>query len=151
MRVLVCGSRDYSATKPIEIYLTGLKVEYGDDLVVIEGGAKGADSIAADWCKRNGFVKGENWLQFPITEEDWGKRGKAAGVIRNKQMLDEGKPDLVLAFKDDFDWFLGSGGTENMVLQATKANVPAYVMRKNTYVKGEYDYEGKKVRVENHD
>ena len=47
---------------------------------------------------------------------DWNSYGKAAGPIRNKQMLDEGKPDVVIAFP-------GGTGTANMIMQATKAGV----------------------------
>lgn len=47
---------------------------------------------------------------------DWKTHGLNAGPIRNKQMLDEGKPDLVLAFP-------GGRGTANMVTQARKAGV----------------------------
>lgn len=42
--------------------------------------------------------------------------GRAAGPMRNKQMLEEGKPDLVVAFP-------GGAGTENMVKQAKAAGI----------------------------
>ncbi|MEM9912925.1 MAG: hypothetical protein AAF922_19365 [Pseudomonadota bacterium] len=42
--------------------------------------------------------------------------GRAAGPIRNKEMLDEGCPDLVVAFP-------GGRGTANMVKQAQAAGV----------------------------
>lgn len=37
-------------------------------------------------------------LRFPAK---WNEHGKAAGPIRNQQMLTEGKPDVVFAFHDD--------------------------------------------------
>lgn len=126
VRVLICGDRNYNQKAPIKTYLDGLYAQFGKDLVIIEGGAKGADKIAAEWCGD----KDVEHLQFPA---DWDAHGKSAGSIRNKQMLKEGKPDLVIAFKDRFDWFFGTGGTENMIEIATKAGVPAYVMSKNTY------------------
>ena len=47
---------------------------------------------------------------------DWKKYGKKAGPLRNQQMLEEGKPDLVVAFP-------GGNGTADMVRRAKKANI----------------------------
>lgn len=78
-------------------------------LTIIAGEAKGADFLARVWAK---------WLQvdyigFPA---EWDTHGKRAGPIRNKQMLTEGKPDLVIAFP-------GRRGTADMVSQSKKAGV----------------------------
>lgn len=64
--------------------------------------------------------------QYPA---DWEKHGKAAGPIRNALMLEEGKPDLVLAFKDGFDWQFKRGGTEHMVRIAKAAGVRTIVIQ----------------------
>lgn len=48
--------------------------------------------------------------------------GKAAGPIRNQRMLDDGKPDRVLAFP-------GGRGTANMVKLAKAAGVPVHEIR----------------------
>jgi UDP-N-acetylmuramoylalanine-D-glutamate ligase len=85
--------------------------EFGNylyNITIITGGATGADRSAADWAA----------LEFTDYEEypaNWKKHGKAAGPIRNKQMLDSGV-DLVIAFP-------GGAGTANMVKQAKKAGV----------------------------
>jgi len=50
---------------------------------------------------------------------EWDKIGKKAGPLRNQRMLDEGKPDLVVAFS-------GSGGTKDMVRRAVKAGVSVH-------------------------
>jgi hypothetical protein len=42
--------------------------------------------------------------------------GKTAGPLRNQRMLDEGKPDLVVAFP-------GGGGTKDIVRRAVKAGL----------------------------
>jgi hypothetical protein len=62
------------------------------DLVIIHGGAKGADTLADQWAITN-------WVKIEEYKPNWEKHGKAAGPIRNKQMLDEGKPDLVIALR----------------------------------------------------
>ena len=56
-----------------------------------------------------------------IFPADWIRHGRAAGPIRNEQMLREGCPDLVVAFHDD----PGLGrGTADMVRRALAAGVP---------------------------
>jgi predicted Rossmann-fold nucleotide-binding protein len=46
---------------------------------------------------------------------DWTKHGKSAGFVRNKQMLEEGKPDVVIAFP-------GGTGTAMMIKLVEEAN-----------------------------
>lgn len=122
MRLLVCGGRDYSDRARVfnEIAIALNWVSSGEEAndtwlpprgtVIIAGGARGADTIAIDWAV-------VNWVEFEVYKADWNKHGKAAGHIRNKQMLVEGKPDLVLAFP-------GGKGTANMIKQAKDAGVP---------------------------
>jgi len=52
-------------------------------------------------------------MPFPA---DWSRHGKSAGPIRNRQMLIEGRPDIVVAFP-------GGKGTANMIKQAVEAGV----------------------------
>lgn len=47
---------------------------------------------------------------------DWHRDGKAAGPIRNRRMLLEGMPDLVVAFP-------GGRGTADMVRRARAAGI----------------------------
>jgi hypothetical protein len=122
VRLLVCGGRDYSDYTKVytEIARALDWVSSGDepndswlppkDTVIISGGATGADSIAVDWAVIH-------WVPREVYKADWERHGKAAGPIRNKRMLVEGKPDMVLAFP-------GGPGTANMVDQALKAGVP---------------------------
>lgn len=68
--------------------------------LVITGGAKGADTLAAEWAHAKGYP-------LRIFLPKWKTHGHAAGPIRNATMLKEGKPDLVIAFP-------GGKGTQNM-------------------------------------
>lgn len=111
-RVLVCGSRDYTDENKI----AGVMLNLSIGTTIIEGGAKGADTIARSFAVRWG-------LDFEEYPANWKKYGKAAGPIRNKQMLIEGKPDLVLAF---YSAKKKSKGTKNMVEQAEKAGVKTF-------------------------
>jgi hypothetical protein len=123
MRVLVCGSRDWTDSDMIwaeldELHSTHL--EYGvlagdEEFVVIHGAARGADNIAALWAS----TRDVDVLAFPA---DWATYGKSAGPRRNHHMLIAGRPELVLAFKDNFG-ARTNGGTEHMVRIARDAGI----------------------------
>lgn len=108
MRLLICGGRKYTDAQKMYAFLDKIKEGMQID-AIIEGNAKGADRLAGFWARKN---KIDN-LKFPA---DWDKHGKAAGFLRNQQMLDEGKPDLVIAFP-------GGNGTADMVRRAREAGV----------------------------
>ena len=109
MRVIVCGGRDYDNEAFVFECLDQLPIE-----AIIQGGARGADTLALRWGKQR--LPPDCRLEFLAK---WDKYGRGAGHIRNQQMLDEGKPDLVVAFS-------GGKGTENMVSRARKAGVPVW-------------------------
>lgn len=108
-RVLVCGGRYFSDTKFVYSVLDEYHKHIEPIGVLIEGDARGVDRIAGFWARRVGIDN----IKFPA---DWDKYGKAAGAIRNRQMLEEGDPDVVLAFP-------GGLGTANMIALAEKAGV----------------------------
>ena len=83
--------------------------------VVIHGNARGADRIADDWACRRGVPT----EAYGLPQGEWDGLGKKTGPLRNQRMLDEGKPDLVVAFP-------GGGGTKDMVRRAVKAGVAVH-------------------------
>lgn len=109
VRVLVCGGRDYSDKTAVWGWLQAVHLSCGI-AAIIEGGATGADALAASWAAAES-VPVEH---FPA---DWETHGRAAGPLRNQRMLDEGKPDVVMAFP-------GGRGTADMVRRAKAACVP---------------------------
>lgn len=110
MRVLVCGGRDFCDSSRVWGELDALhRVIPHECMRVIQGGAHGADQIAREWCASR-FVVYENYAA------DWKTHGKAAGPLRNQRMIDQGKPDLVLAFP-------GGRGTADMVRRAKTAGI----------------------------
>jgi hypothetical protein len=86
-------------------------------LQVVHGAAKGADTIAGEIAEEMDIVV----RTFPA---DWKKWGKAAGPIRNQEMLMEGKPDMVLAFHNNID---ASKGTKHMVQIAERAGIQVLI------------------------
>jgi hypothetical protein len=119
MRILVCGGRDYLDYLTLQKTLDGVVYDLGcpDEAVIIQGGAKGADFLAKVYAYCWGWG-GLHCVEYPA---DWKTYGKGAGAIRNQQMLDEGKPDLVVAFP-------GGSGTADMVSRARKASVEVMVV-----------------------
>jgi len=111
VKVLVCGGRDYTAADVLFNALDALHAECAVSELV-HGQARGADQLAYMWGASR---LGEHALRaFPA---EWGKFGRAAGPRRNQQMLDEGKPDRVVAFP-------GGRGTADMVRRAKRAGIP---------------------------
>lgn len=126
MRVLVCGGRYFTDGVAVSEYLTRHYGALLPGLVIIHGNAKGADRLADRWAKNHGLKP----LTFPAawydltqpgavikTRADGTKYDVLAGFRRNQQMLDEGKPDVVVAFR-------GGDGTDDMVKRAQAAGVP---------------------------
>jgi hypothetical protein len=111
MRVLVCGGRDFGDREFLREVLDELAREHVVD-VVIHGDAVGADRMAGEWARLAGIRE----LAFPA---DWQEYRRAAGPIRNRQMLVEAAPDVVVAFP-------GRRGTANMIRQARAAGVPVH-------------------------
>ena len=94
MFILVCGDRNW---RDKNIILETLK-EFPKDSTIIHGDCRGADRIGAT----TGVSLGMKVLAFPVSESDWKTYGGYAGPRRNKKMLNEGQPDLVLAFHSKF-------------------------------------------------
>lgn len=104
MRALVCGGRNFSDYEKLEKELLAFEQRRGRFGLIIHGGARGADSLA-------GMFAHKHKIPIQVFPADWNKYGRGAGPIRNKQMLIEGKPDIIIAF-------LGGRGTANMINQA---------------------------------
>ena len=126
LKILVCGGRDYYKYSVVKDNLENIINEIWleneeEEITIIQGGATGADFLAKV------FVLDEysEYLKLEEYKAEWGRYGKAAGGIRNQQMLDEGKPDLVIAFP-------GGVGTADMVRRAKKAGVKVIEVRENT-------------------
>lgn len=112
MNVLICGGRDMdriSAWNWLEMnakdelsFASGLNSFTIEK--VIHGGCRGADEGAGDWAK-------SEHIPVVVCRADWKKHGKAAGPIRNREMIEVHKPDFVIALP-------GGKGTADMTRQA---------------------------------
>lgn len=108
MKALICGGRKFNDIKLACAELDRLRNELGFTNI-IQGGATGADTIAMLWANNRGVPN----VTYPA---QWKLHGKKAGPMRNTQMLEEGRPDVVIAFP-------GDKGTADMVGKAEAAGV----------------------------
>lgn len=108
-RVLVCGGRTYHDRARLFAVLDAAH-EANPIAVLIHGAAQGADELANDWAHERG-------VPCDYFCADWKAHGKNAGPIRNRMMIDHGKPDIVVAFP-------GGRGTADMVRQAKDRGIP---------------------------
>lgn len=111
MKILICGGRDFKDYPLMSAALFHFQERYGKIDCIVHGGARGADLFADEWG-------GEMGIKTKSYPADWNKYGKAAGPIRNGEMLKE-NPDIryVIAFP-------GGAGTRNMCARAKKYGIP---------------------------
>lgn len=112
-RLLVCGSRTY-ADREFLFSVLDAYLDQGIE-VIIEGCAKGADRLAEEWAAKRRVAIVHN-------PADWGQHGRAAGAIRNRQMANRYKPQVVIAFYSDP--LKPSKGTADMVAVAASKKIP---------------------------
>jgi len=104
--ILVCGGRDYSDHSRLGAVL---REHVTRDDVLIEGGARGVDTLARQWAVENG-------VHVATVNALWDYYGKSAGFLRNTAMR-RLRPDLVIAFP-------GGVGTAMMVELAAEHDIP---------------------------
>jgi hypothetical protein len=108
LRVLICGGRDFCDAAWLARAMDDIHARTPIS-EVIAGGARGADTLGAEWASSRG-------IPLRVFMAEWETFGRAAGPIRNQRMLDEGKPMLVVAFP-------GGRGTADMVRRAEEDGV----------------------------
>lgn len=121
MRILVTGSRNWVDEYTIKEQLKTLWLKYKDthtDIVLVVGDCPtGVDKIARECWE---FQK----LPVEVYRADWNKNGRAAGPIRNQEMVDSGA-DIGVAF------ILGeSRGTRDCLRRAMKAEIPMIIFER---------------------
>ncbi len=108
-RVIIAGGRDFNNKIVFSEEVDKIVEELGiDNIEIISGHSSGADSLAEVYAKKHN-------IPLKIFPAEWKKYGKAAGPIRNKQMLDYSleEESVLIAF-----WNGISKGTRNMIDRA---------------------------------
>lgn len=114
MKIIVAGSRDFSDYSLLCSTLDTI-VPYNDEVEIVSGTAKGADSLGEQYAKQH---------NLPITRfpADWNQYGKSAGYRRNVQMAEYA--DFLVAF-----WDGESKGTQHMINIAKSHKLPIVVIK----------------------
>lgn len=91
-RVLVTGSRRWQDHDAIQEALADAVRDLPADqeIVIVHGGCWGTDQIADNWARKYGTT-------VEVHEADWDRYRRAAGPIRNREMVNLGA-DICLAF-----------------------------------------------------
>jgi hypothetical protein len=91
-RIVIAGSRDYNNYDEAKKFIDECLLEIArDDIIVVSGGASGADAIGERYATENGF-------EIEKYAAEWKKYGRAAGPKRNKEMAEIS--DYVICFWD---------------------------------------------------
>jgi predicted Rossmann fold nucleotide-binding protein DprA/Smf involved in DNA uptake len=110
-RVAIVGSRGYPDEGKEDVF--SYVHELPSNSVVVSGGAEGPDTWAERAAKRRGLL-------VVVYRADWSLYGKAAGFIRNGQIV--ANCDRVVAF-----WDGHSRGTKNTIDIANRQGKPVEV------------------------
>ena len=113
IKVAVVGSRTFNN---FDLFLTKMQEIFivADIEMIISGGARGADKMAERFAELFD-------IPIQVFRPDWGKHGKAAGFIRNKDIVENA--DVVIAF-----WDGSSHGTKHSMELAQKMNKWLYIV-----------------------
>lgn len=119
MKVVVTGSRDWKDT----LLLDAVLERYFPCFVHVGDCKTGADAAAWAWAERRAYGRQKYYA-------DWDAHGKAAGPLRNREMLDTAKPEIVLAFKEG----KVSKGTDDCIKAALERSIPVVVIQWNDVI-----------------
>ena len=111
MRIAIIGSRGFNDEALFLQKVQGLESQISG---IISGGAKGADTLAANWAATNN-------IPLTVYLPDWKKYGRSAGIVRNKLIIDDCEYCLVF-------WDTQSYGTKFSIDYCYKQGKPIRVV-----------------------
>lgn len=116
-RVVIAGCRDYSNYDETKTYIEHCLCDIikENEIVIVSGGASGADALGERYAKEKGFLV----ERYPA---NWSVYGKSAGPRRNEKMAKVA--DYVICF-----WDGKSRGTKSIIDYAKKFNKPIRIKR----------------------
>lgn len=119
MRVIIAGSRTFTNVDELLSKVdSALSDQKPEDVVIISGGAGGADDLAYQYARKR-------QLKFEMFPARWDAHGKMAGFLRNIEMAKSA--DACIIFNEN-----GSKGSTHMEEQARKHGLKLKVYRYNT-------------------
>lgn len=117
--ILIAGSRDFEDRNIFAGVLLKFMAENDPnaEVVIVEGGARGVDTMAREFAKGNGLL-------FKEFKPEWNKYGRAAGPKRNDTMTEFVAEHNGRAL---FFWDGESKGTKQCIMSARKRGLPMQV------------------------
>jgi len=115
VKVLVTGDRNWTDEDLLAQALSAIGHLHPSNVMVVHGGAAGADSLAGKVANRLGMAT-------HVYEAEWDRYGRAAGPKRNQTMISE-NPDISLALVVH-DNLANSRGTADCLRRILKAKIP---------------------------
>ena len=118
VRIIIAGSRDFNNYKKLETTMDDYLKSVRDEVEIICGGARGADSLGEIYAQFHNI----KCVKFPA---DWDKYGKSAGYRRNVQMAEyaEKENGILFAF-----WDGQSKGTKHMIDIANQHGLEVHII-----------------------
>jgi hypothetical protein len=117
MKIAIVGSRDFADYEFLKSKVNSFLDEYesqeNDSIIIVSGGAKGADSLAEQYAKEYGY-------ETLILKPDWKQYGRSAGILRNTDIVENA--DILIAFPTK-----SSIGTWDSIRKAKAKKIPVYV------------------------
>lgn len=114
--MLVCVSYGWTDEPAIRAALDAFPAE---ETVIIQGGPAGVDNPAAEIARERGM----QCVTYALTPLERGIFGRQAPQIVAMRMLEDGKPDRVLAFRRN-----RSSGISHIIREARKRGTPVTVI-----------------------
>lgn len=141
-RIIVCGCRDWGVVpkdpnaiaqavsanreRGALVHAISIAVEgfsSTDDVTIVNGACSGADTLAGSYADDNGLGNEKH-------PADWHGNGRAAGPIRNQEMVDLGANLCIAA------WDGVSAGTGDMIKRCVKAGIPVQIVPRKEAMSG---------------
>jgi hypothetical protein len=125
--ILVTGSREFAKPELIgegrrligNALAQAVRDAVADEVVIRHGACRGADMIADEWARA--MQRLGRKVEIDARPGDWKRYGRAAGFIRNGEMVAEGA-DICLAFPYGM-----SPGTRDCIARAQAAGIPVRI------------------------
>lgn len=120
-RIAITGSRTWQDIVTLHTILDAWLKDGGE--LHVGDCPTGADRLAKAWAESRTDIK------FVPYEADWEQHGNYgknnAGAVRNRKMLDESQPMILIAFR----WPGKSSGTEGCMKEAKARDIPILLIR----------------------
>ena len=117
--MIVAGGRTFQDYALLCAHLDRITAEIPGKIELISGHAPGADTLGERYAR-------EHKIKLRVFQARWDLYGKAAGVLRNQQMMEYALRRSAIAV---FFWDGSSRGTRDAIRRALKAGIDTRIIR----------------------